>query len=62
MTLKIYPGAYHIFDIEGVDSDWGGYIHRYDEAAAKDAFGRVRAFLRQHLKWNFSSTAWLSFQ
>ncbi len=50
-TLKVYPGAHHIFDIAGVDSLWRGhYVMRYDAEAAEDAKVRVRAFLAKHLQ------------
>ena len=51
VTLKVYPGAHHAFDIAGVD--WlvrGHYVLRYDAEAAVDATKRVRAFLAKHLQ------------
>ena len=51
VTLKIYPGAYHAFDISGVDLLVRGYyVVRYDRTAAKDAMKRMRAFLGKHLE------------
>ena len=51
VTLKIYPGAYHAFDIAG--ADWlvrGYYVVRYDREAAEDAIKKVRAFLGKYLE------------
>ena len=51
VTLKIYPGAHHVFDLVGIDSLWRGhYVMRYDPEAAQDAMKRVRAFLATHLQ------------
>ena len=50
VTLKIYPGAHHVFDIAGVDLLWRGhFVMRYDREAADDAVKRIRAFLGKHL-------------
>jgi carboxymethylenebutenolidase len=52
--LVIYPGAYHRFDrgpterMKG-DTNREGFIYRYDDAAARDAWRRTVAFLRAHL-------------
>lgn len=52
--LVMYPGAYHRFDrgaparMHG-DRSRDGYIYRYDEAAARDAWRRTLAWLRAHL-------------
>ncbi len=51
VTLKVYPGAYHAFDVAGVDTlVRGHYVVRYDREAAEDAMKRVRAFLGKHLE------------
>lgn len=51
VTVEVYPGAYHVFDIAGVNSlVRGHYILRYDREAAEDAIRRVRAFLGKHLE------------
>jgi dienelactone hydrolase len=49
-TLKIYPGAYHDFDFEGVDEVYEGHKLRYDQEAAEDAIKQVQSFLTKHLK------------
>ncbi|MGV7224784.1 MAG: dienelactone hydrolase family protein [Nitrospinales bacterium] len=48
--LKIYPGAYHDFDSEGVDEVYEGHMLRYDQEAAEDAINQVKSFLAKHLK------------
>ena len=51
VSLKIYPGAHHLFDIAGVDSLVRGYyVLRHDREAAQDAMQRVHAFLGNHLE------------
>ena len=51
VNLKVYPGAYHIFDIPGVDTlSRGHYVLRYHAEAANDAEVRIRAFLAKHLQ------------
>jgi dienelactone hydrolase len=50
IILKIYPGAYMAFDLEGVDMTSDGHRLLYDPAAAADAFERVKNFLAEHLK------------
>jgi len=50
IILKIYPGAYMAFDLEGVDRTSDGHRLLYDPAAAADAFERVKNFLTEHLK------------
>jgi dienelactone hydrolase len=49
-ALKVYPGATHYFDVEGVSSDDIGHRVRYDRAAAADTIVQVRRFLEVHLK------------
>ena len=54
VTLKVYPGAYHGFDIPGVYADVRGAegMHhlQYDPGAEADAVIQVRAFLEKYLK------------
>jgi dienelactone hydrolase len=55
IVLKVYPGAYHVFDTPGTDrimKGSGGVSHRlkYDREAATDARGRVKEFLEKYLK------------
>lgn len=50
VTLKVYPGAYHFFDGEGVNANYMGHRLLYDPAAAADAIVQVRTFLSKHLK------------
>jgi dienelactone hydrolase len=62
VSLVVYPGAYHYFDVEGrrqevladVENEFkaGGYgaTVAYQEAAAKDAYRQVETFLKRHLK------------
>ncbi len=48
--LKIYPGAYHDFDWQGMDMVYRGNRLKYSAAAAKDAITRVKYFLAKYLK------------
>jgi dienelactone hydrolase len=62
VTLVVYPGAYHYFDVEGqrfeglagVENDNTptglGATVSYNPAAAKDAYVQVERFLARHLK------------
>lgn len=50
IILKIYPGAYHCFDWEGVDLDYMGHRLLYHPSASVDAQVRVKEFLEKHLK------------
>jgi dienelactone hydrolase len=50
ITLKIYPGAYMAFDLEGVDTTSDGHRLLYNPAAAADAVEQVRNFLFKHGK------------
>ena len=51
VILKVYPGAYHLFDSEGTDSITPtGVRYKYDPAAAADAIVQVKDFLAKHLK------------
>ena len=49
INLKIYPGAYHDFDWEGMDSNYKDHRLLYDPVAAKDAINQVKRFLAKHL-------------
>jgi len=49
MTLVVYPGAGHAFDLEGIDLMWSGHHLKYDPQAAADATERTRDFLAMHL-------------
>lgn len=50
IILKIYPGAYHCFDWEGVDLEYMGHRLLYRPSASVDAQVRVKEFLAKHLK------------
>jgi dienelactone hydrolase len=54
VILKVYPGAYHGFDIPDVYADMRGAdgMHhlQYDPAAEADSVIRVRAFFEKYLK------------
>lgn len=50
IILKIYPGAYHDFDWEGMDETYGGHRVLYDPVATQDAIIQVKSFLAKHLK------------
>lgn len=50
VTLKVYPGATHTFDVERPDREYLGHRIRFHPSAARDAEVRVRAFLAQHLQ------------
>jgi dienelactone hydrolase len=50
MTVQVYPGAYHAFDIPGMPTHYQlGHMEAYDAAANADAHARVQAFLYQYL-------------
>ena len=50
MTVQVYPGAYHAFDIWGMRAQYMlGHMEAYDAAANADAHARVQAFLYQYL-------------
>jgi dienelactone hydrolase len=51
VLLKVYPGAYHCFDGEGVNENYRGHHLQYDPVAAADAIVQVKMFLAKHLKW-----------
>ena len=56
-TLKVFPGAHHVFDLEGFDSQLKGVIdgelknrvYRYDPEASKKAIQMIREFLKRWL-------------
>ena len=48
--LKIYPGAYHDFDWQGMDMVYRGNRLKYDAEAAEDAIMRVQEFLAKYVK------------
>ncbi len=50
ITLKIYPGAHHGFDMEGLDLVQAGHRVLYNPQALADSIVQVREFLGKHLK------------
>jgi dienelactone hydrolase len=50
VTLKVYPGAYHCFDVVGADTSYMGHRIQYDPAAAADAILQVKNFFAKHLR------------
>jgi dienelactone hydrolase len=50
IILKVYPGAYHCFDWEGLDMIYQGHRLLHDPAAEADAIIQVRNFLEKHMK------------
>lgn len=48
-TFKVYPGAHHVFDLEGIDERYQKHIMRHDAEASADAIARIKAFLEKHL-------------
>ncbi|MBV9016774.1 MAG: dienelactone hydrolase family protein [Alphaproteobacteria bacterium] len=51
IAMKVYPGVYHAFDAValGTGVRYRGHWLEYNEAAARDAEDRTRAFLAEHL-------------
>ena len=49
VALHVYPGATHAFDTPGPNRTVLGHRLRYDPAAARDAWRRVRVFLNARL-------------
>ena len=49
VDLKIYPEAYHWFDLDGIDQQLLGHTLRYNANAANDAVMKVQQFLGQVL-------------
>ena len=50
VILKIYSGAFHDFDWEGMDEIYKGHRLLYDPVAAEDAILQVKRFLSKHLR------------
>lgn len=52
VTLKIYPGTYQSFDLEGAEEIWKENPReaKYNPEATTDAIARVKDFLAKHLK------------
>ena len=50
VVLKVYPGAYHGFDITGLDRTFYGHRLRYNRSAAADAQVQVKDFLAKYLQ------------
>ncbi|MFQ5897865.1 MAG: dienelactone hydrolase family protein [Candidatus Methylomirabilia bacterium] len=50
VSLKVYPGAHHGFDFEGLNLDREGHHLEHDPVASTDAIKRVKDFLAQHLR------------
>ena len=50
LRLKVYPGAFHDFDVDKPERLSNGHKLGYNEAAAADARNEVTAFLRQYLQ------------
>ena len=49
ISMKVFAGAYHGFDIVGLDTIDTGYIVRYNQKAAAEAFRMSREFLEKWL-------------
>jgi dienelactone hydrolase len=50
VILKVYPRAYHGFDIEGIDTSYMDHRFRYNPAAAADSMIQAKTFLAKYLK------------
>lgn len=50
VILKVYPGAYHCYDAEGVNTEYMGHRLQYNPAASADSIVQVKAFLAKHMK------------
>jgi dienelactone hydrolase len=50
VALKIYPEAYHGFDMVGVDVVVGKHRVAYNPAAFSDSIGQVKEFLAKYMK------------
>lgn len=48
-TLRVFAGAYHLFDHPGIDAVELGFIIRSDPLAAAEAVTLVHGFLEEHL-------------
>ncbi len=49
LTLKVFPGAHHVFDHPGMDMVELGKINRYHPEAAEQAFEMIREHLGEQL-------------
>lgn len=49
VTLRVFPDAHHIFDIEGMDGEAHGLAYQYHSEAASEAETLAREFLTEHL-------------
>lgn len=51
ISLTVYPGAYHAFDVAQLDPgiETLGHRYEYNRSVAKDGETKVRAFLAEHL-------------
>ena len=49
IRMKVFAGAYHGFDIVGLDTIDTGHIVRYNQKAADEAFRMSRKFLEERL-------------
>ena len=49
VTLEIFQGAHHLFDVEGLDTKELGLTIRYHAEAASKANDLIRSFLMKHL-------------
>jgi dienelactone hydrolase len=50
VRLKVYPNAYHVFDIDKPPRRYLGHILQYDAAATADARREIREFFARWLK------------
>ena len=50
VILKVYPHAYHGFDVEGIDTSYMDHRFLYDPTAAADSIIRVKTFFAEHFK------------
>jgi dienelactone hydrolase len=50
LRLKVYPGAFHDFDVDKPERLSNGHKLGYSEAATADARNEVTAFLRHYLQ------------
>ena len=49
VTVKVFPGAHHIFDLEGLDAEEGGLTIRHHPQAAAEAIEMIKMFLKDRL-------------
>ena len=49
VTLEVFQGAHHLFDVEGLDTEELGFTLRYHPDAARKANEMIRSFLTEHL-------------